>query len=137
MPKLYFYDVGLVSWLLGIRTTEHMTTHPLRGAIFENFVVAELVKSRFNQGERPLMYFWRDSNGNEIDVIVERGTSLMPIEIKSGKTVTREAFAGLNKWRDLAGDAVTESTLIYGGNDEYRQNAIRVIGWDKIGQVLT
>ena len=136
MPKLYFYDVGLVSWLLGIRTTEHIATHPLRGAIFENFVIAELIKSRLNKGERPQLCFWRDSNGNEVDVIVEQGNRLMPIEIKSGKTVTREAFAGLNKWRDLAGDAVMEPTLIYGGADDYSHNGIRVVGWGKVGGVL-
>ena len=136
MPKLYFYDVGLVSWLLGIRTTEHIATHPLRGAIFENFVIAELIKSSLNKGERPQLYFWRDSNGNEVDVIVEQGNRLMPIEIKSGKTVTREAFSGLNKWRDLAGDAVMEPTLIYGGAEEYNHNGIRVVGWEKVGLVL-
>jgi predicted AAA+ superfamily ATPase len=135
MPKLYFYDVGLVSWLLGIRTTEHIATHPLRGAIFENFVIAELVKSSFNKGERPQLYFWRDSNGNEVDVIVEQGNNLMPIEIKSGKTVTREAFTGLNKWRDLAGDAVMEPILIYGGADEYNHNGIRVFGWEHAGHI--
>jgi predicted AAA+ superfamily ATPase len=136
MPKLYFYDVGLVSWLLGIRTTEHIATHPLRGALFENFVIAELIKSRLNKGERPQLYFWRDSNGNEVDVIVEQGNCLTPIEIKSGKTVTREAFTGLNKWRDLAGDAVMEPTLIYGGADDYSHNGIRVVGWEKVGGVL-
>jgi len=61
----------------------------------------------------------------------------MPIEIKSGKTVTREAFAGLNKWRDLAGDAIIEPTLIYGGADDYSHKGIRVFGWEKVGQVLT
>jgi predicted AAA+ superfamily ATPase len=135
MPKLYFYDVGLVSWLLGIRTTEHMTTHPLRGALFENFVIAEVVKSRLNKGERPQVYFWRDSNGNEVDLIVEQGSSLMPIEIKSGKTVTKEAFAGLNKWRTLAGDTAVNPTLVYGGTDVYSQNGIRVAGWEKAGKI--
>jgi predicted AAA+ superfamily ATPase len=77
MPKLYFYDVGLVSWLLGIRTTEHIATHPLRDAIFENFVITELIKSSLNKGEHPQLYFWRDSNGNELDVIVEQGNRLM------------------------------------------------------------
>ena len=137
MPKLYFYDVGLVSWLLGIRTTEHMNPHPLRGALFENFVIAELIKSRLNKGERPQIYFWRDSNGNEVDIIIEQGGRLMPIEIKSGKTVTREAFAGVNKWRDLAGGAVMEPTLIYGGADDYSHNGIRVVGWNKTGDVLS
>ena len=137
MPKLYFYDVGLVSWLLGIRTTEHMNPHPLRGALFENFVIAELIKSRLNKGERPQIYFWRDSNGNEVDIIIEQGGRLMPIEIKSGKTVTREAFVGVNKWRDLAGGAVMEPTLIYGGADDYSHNGIRVVGWNKTGDVLS
>jgi predicted AAA+ superfamily ATPase len=129
MPKLYFYDVGLASWLLGIRTTEQMVTHPLRGNIFETFVISELIKSRLNRGERPNMYFWRDSNGNEVDVIVENGASLLPIEIKSGKTVVRDSFAGLDKWRTLAGDAAMEPILIYGGDEEYRQNGVRVVGW--------
>lgn len=136
MPKLYFYDAGLVSWLLGIRTEEHLNTHPLRGAIFENFVIAELIKSRLNRAERPQMYFWRDSNGNEVDVIVELGGRLMPIEIKSGKTISREAFAGLNKWSALGGDAVINPTLIYGGTDDYNHSGIRVVGWDKSGGVL-
>lgn len=129
MPKLYFYDVGLVSWLLGIRTTEQMAMHPLRGSIFETFIVSDLIKSRLNRGERPNLYFWRDSNGNEVDVIVELGSGLMPIEIKSGKTVVGDSFAGLNKWRALAGNGIVEPTLIHGGEGEYRQNGVRVIGW--------
>lgn len=136
MPKLYFCDVGLVSWLLGIRTNEQMMTHPLRGSIFETFVISELLKSRLNHGERPNLYFWRDSNGNEVDVIVEQGAALMPIEIKSGKTVVRDSFSALDKWRTLAGGAAIEPTLIYGGDNEYSQNGIKVIGWNKCGDLL-
>lgn len=136
MPKLYFYDVGLASWLLGIRTAEQITTHPLRGNIFETFVIAELAKSQFNRGERPNLFFWRDSNGNEVDIIAERGASLMPVEIKAGKTVTRDSFAGLNRWLALAGDSASAPTLIFGGDDEYRQNAIRVTGWKNSAHVL-
>lgn len=136
MPKLYFYDAGLVSWLLGIRTPEQMMTHPLRGNIFETFIISELIKSRLNRGERPNIYFWRDSNGNEVDVIVERSAGLMPIEIKSGKTVVRDSFAGLEKWRILAGKDVMEPTLIYGGNEEYHQNGIHVVGWDSCHRLL-
>ncbi len=72
-PKLYFYDVGLVSWLLGIQTPEQMETHPLRGNIFETFVVAELMKLFLNRGERPNIHFWRDSNGVEVDILIEHG----------------------------------------------------------------
>ncbi len=137
MPKLYFYDVGLVSWLLGIRTPEQMETHPLRGNIFETFIVSELIKSRFNQGERPVFSFWRDSNGNEVDLIVERDDKLMPIEIKSGKTLSRDSFAGLEKWRALAGDMGLMPSLIYGGSEAYQQKGIRVLGWQQSGELLS
>jgi predicted AAA+ superfamily ATPase len=135
-PKIYFYDVGLVSWLLGIQTPEQVETHPQRGNIFETCIVAELMKSRLNRGERPNLYFWRDSNGSEIDVIVEQGTRLLPVEIKSGKTLTREAFAGLVKWSLLAGEASAEPVLIYGGADSYRQSGVKVVGWREAGNVL-
>ena len=114
-----------------------MDTHPLRGNIFETLVISELVKSRLNRGERPAFYFWRDSNGNEIDLIVERGTKLMPIEIKSGQTLTRDSFAGLEKWSALAGDAAIDPSLIYGGSEAYRHKGVRVLGWQKSGELLT
>jgi len=129
MPKIYFYDVGLVSWLLGIRTAEQIATHPLRGSLFETFIISELIKSKMNKGEKPAFFFWRDSNGNEIDLIIEQGTNLMPIEIKSGRTITNEAFAGLEKWRAQAGKKAVSPTLIYGGDESYTQKGIKVIGW--------
>jgi predicted AAA+ superfamily ATPase len=134
-PKLYFYDVGLASWLLGIQTPAQIETHPLRGNIFETFIVSELMKSFFNRGERPPLYFWRDSHGNEVDVIVEQGHRLMPIEIKSGRTVTREFFAGLEKWNALAGDSVIQPTLIYGGEESFSHKGIQVRGWRDAGAV--
>jgi hypothetical protein len=137
MPKLYFYDVGLVSWLLGVRTPEQMETHPLRGNIFETFIVSELIKSRLNKGERPAFSFWRDSNGNEVDLIVERDNKLMPIEIKSGKTLSRDSFAGLEKWCALAGDMGMMPSLIYGGSEVYQHKGIRVLGWKQSGELLS
>ncbi len=136
MPKLYFYDVGLASWLLGIRTPEQMETHPLRGNIFETLIISELIKSQRNRGELPAFYFWRDSNGNEIDLIVEQGSGLMPIEIKSGKTLARDSFAGLNKWCTLAGDKALKPTLVYGGSETYLHKGVKVIGWQQSGEVL-
>ena len=136
MPKLYFYDVGLVSWLLGIRTPEQMETHPLRGNIFETFIISELIKSQLNRGERPAFSFWRDSNGNEVDLIVEQGNMLMPIEIKSGKTMTRDSFAGLEKWCALAGDSAMKPSLIYGGSETYLHKGMRVVGWRECGELL-
>jgi uncharacterized protein len=135
-PKLYFYDVGLVSWLLGIQTPEQIETHPLRGNLFETCIIAELMKSRLNNGERTNLFFWRDSNGNEVDVIVEQGTQLLPVEIKSGKTVTKEAFKGLEKWHALASKVAGEPVLIYGGSESYRQTGVKVIGWREAGKIL-
>lgn len=135
MPKLYFYDVGLVSWLLGIRTAEQLETHPLRGNIFETFVMAELMKARLNRGERPNLHFWRDSNGNEVDVIVEQGTRLMPVEIKSGRTVTPDSFAGLEKWSALAGDVALTPTLVHGGEESFQHKGVRVVGWRECGSL--
>lgn len=135
MPKLYFYDAGLASWLLGIRTTEQMITHPLRGSIFETFIISELVKSKLNKGEKPAFSFWRDSNGNEIDLIIEQGINLIPIEIKSGRTLTHESFAGLEKWRALAGKKAIMPALIYGGDESYTQKGIKVIGWKECSEL--
>jgi hypothetical protein len=136
MPKLYFYDSGLVAWLLGIRTVEQMLTHPLRGNIFESFIISELIKSKLNRGEKPLFYFWRDSNGNEVDLIVEQGTKLVPIEIKSGRTLTHESFAGLEKWMLLAGKLADVPALIYAGVESYRHKGVHVVGWNQCSQVL-
>lgn len=128
-PKLYFYDSGLVCWLLGIQTPQQLETHPLRGGIFETFVVAELMKSRLNLGERPGMHFWRDSNGIEVDVIVEQGAKLLPVEIKSGATVARDFFATMEKWLALSGDLAVSPSLIYGGENSYLHKGIKVVGW--------
>lgn len=131
--KLYFYDVGLVSWLLGIQTPEQMETHPLRGSIFETFVIAEVMKSFLNRGERPNLHFWRDSNGVEVDILIEQGGRITPVEIKSGKTINAEFFSGLKKWGSLAGVMAINPTLIYGGAENYRHKGVRVMGWRKIG----
>ena len=136
-PKLYFYDAGLVCWLLGIQTPQQLETHPLRGSIFETFVVAELMKSRLNAGERSGMYFWRDSNGNEVDVIIEQGPQLIPVEIKSGATVARDFFVGLEKWMALSGNLGIDPLLIYGGENSYQRKRVRVFGWKDLPEALS
>lgn len=135
-PKLYFYDAGLVCWLLGIQTPQQLETYPLRGSIFETFVVAELMKSRLNAGERSGMYFWRDSNGNEVDVIIEQGPQLIPVEIKSGATVARDFFVGLEKWMALSGNLGIDPLLIYGGENSYQHKRVRVFGWKDLPEAL-
>ena len=131
-PKLYFYDVGLVSWLLGIQTPEQIETHPLRGSLFETFVVGEWVKSHLHHGERSGFHFWRDSNGVEVDLLIERGERIMPVEIKSGQTVSGTFFSGLQKWTALAGEKAIDPTLVYGGRENYQHKGIRVMGWQSL-----
>ena len=135
-PKLYFYDTGLLCWLLGIQEAGQLATHPLRGNIFETFVVSELVKTRLNRGERAAFHFWRDSNGNEVDVIADIGMKLMPIEIKSGETLNREFFVGLERWLALAGDQAATPALVYGGTETHARKGINVFGWNAVGKVL-
>lgn len=135
-PKLYFYDTGLLCWLLGIQNSGQLASHPLRGSIFETFVVSELVKSRLNRGERAAFSFWRDSNGNEIDVVADVGTGMMPIEIKAGQTINRDFFAGLERWTALAGERAVSPALIYGGEENHERRGTRIIGWRKVAETL-
>ena len=129
-PKLYFYDTGLVCYLLNIRNAETLALHSQRGAIFETYVVSELVKTCMNAGVEPPLYFWRDSQGHEIDLMVENGEDLFPIEIKSGQTVNGSMFDGLNFWRKLSG--AEKGMLCYGGNESYDRNGFHVRAWDAI-----
>jgi len=135
-PKLYFYDTGLVCWLLGIREVGQLASHPLRGSIFETFILSELVKARLNSGEKGQFHFWRDRNGNEVDVIADVGTKLMPIEIKSGQTINRDFFVGLERWAKLAGPRATSPTLIYGGMEKGTRKGVNIYGWDAVAQVI-
>ena len=135
-PKLYFYDCGLLCWLLGIRQPDQLAVHPLRGGIFESFVISELVKAGLNRGERPMLYFWRDSNGNEVDVIADVGPKMLPIEIKSGQTLNRDFFAGLERWQALAGELAATPALVYGGSGTLVHRGIDVYGWDEVGRAL-
>lgn len=129
-PKVYFYDTGLVCFLLGITQKEHLDTHPLRGNIFETFIVSDLVKMRTNAGREINLYYWRDKTGYEIDLIADQGEQLMPIEIKSGKTINTEFFKNLNYWMNLSGEK--KGMVLYGGNQEQkRSNGITVTGWRK------
>lgn len=131
-PKLYFLDTGLACWLLGIRSPEVLALHPSRGALFETWVVAEFVKGRFNLGLPADLYFWRDNNGLEADLIFEIGARLQPVEIKSGQTVTRDYVRAGQASGRFAGDEALPPWLIYGGNESYERSGIRVIGWRDI-----
>ena len=129
-PKLYFYDTGLLCYLLNIRSAEDLALHSQRGAIFETYIISELVKSSHNSGIEPPFYFWRDSQGHEVDLLIENGEKLLPIEIKSGQTVASSMFSGLNYWQKLS--QCDDGMLIYGGTDSYTRNEIKVRSWKEI-----
>ena len=131
-PKLYFYDVGLASYLLGIENVRHVDTHPLRGALFENMVVLELLKKRYNAGLDNNLYFYRDNHGNEVDILQESGYQLNLFEIKSGQTFTSHFLKGLNYLRKLAPERIASSNLIYSGDQEMTINGHRIINYRNI-----
>jgi uncharacterized protein len=128
-PKLYFWDVGLAARLLGIESAEQLTTHPLRGSLFENWVIVELLKGRFNRGRKNNFTFWRNNTGLEVDLIAEQSLKLRPIEIKSGATLSRDWLSGLRKWLSLAEDSAIEPTLVYGGDTDWREDDVSIIPW--------
>ncbi len=128
-PKLYFLDTGLLCYLLRIRKAEDLAVHASRGAIFESFVVSELFKRAFHQGRDPDLYFWRDSAGHEVDLVIDEGVRLVPVEIKSGKTVAGDFFKGLNFWRKLSGNENGPAALIYGGDRSYVRQKVKVYAW--------
>lgn len=114
-PKLYFLDSGLLCYLLRITRDADVATHPLRGAIFETFVVSELFKVFAAVGQEPPLFFWRDQSGHEVDVVIDLGGRLIPVEIKSGATVAGDFFAGLRYWLALPGNVEKRGVLVYGG----------------------
>ena len=136
-PKLYFYDSGLLVRLLGIEEPAQLRAHPLRGAVFENWVVVELLKACLNRGEEPQLFFWRDNVGNEVDVLRDRGTRLHAWECKSGMTYVPEWAAGLANWGRLAAKKAGTLHLVYGGNESFIRGGVRVLSWRDVGTKLT
>lgn len=132
-PKVYFYDVGLACWLLGIKTVEQLQYHPLRGALFENLVVLEVMKAQRNQGLREPLYFFRDSNGLEVDLLLERAEGLVLVEIKASQTVAAPLFKGLRTVSELLGDRVKKQYLVYGGDGPQERTGVQVLPFHMSG----
>ena len=116
-PKLYFYDVGLACYLLGIKNVDHVKSYPLRGELFENLMIIEKLKDQLNRVERPSFYYFRDSLGNEVDLLEEQGPQILTYEIKLAKTLSQNSFRGLNFYKELNSDN-QESNLIYTGSEK-------------------
>ncbi len=128
-PKLYFLDTGLLCYLLGIRRPDELAHHALRGAVFESFVVSEVLKAFVHSGEVPAMGFFRDATGHEVDLLVETRTPPVAVEIKSGRTVAGDFLDGLRYWRTLKGNAGGGAALVYGGDQAARRDDVAVRPW--------
>ena len=135
MPKLYFYDTGLICSLLGINTPDQLYLHPLYGSLFENLIICEFKKHCLNRAKNENLFFWRDNTGHEVDIIIEKGESLFPVEIKSGKTVTSEFFNGLNYWNKISRS--DGGAVVYAGDQiQKHSNKNKVIPWFNLESIF-
>lgn len=134
-PKLYFYDVGLASHLIGIQHRGHVATHPLRGALFENVAVIEALKHGFNRGRQPGLFFFRDARGLECDLLYEIGHDMAAIEIKAGSTVSSDYFRSLNRVAEIVPE-VSVKTVVYGGADRQSRSDCEVVPLAGLGGLL-
>ena len=128
-PRLHFLDTGLICYLLDIRDATMLANHPLRGAIFESFVVAEFIKNFAAARQNAPLYFWRDATGHEIDILIDAGQRLIPVEVKSGQTVAPDALNPLTWWTALPGNPNTGGVLVHGGVERYSYKGVQVVPW--------
>ena len=131
-PKLYFYDVGVAARLIGIESAEQLSTHPLRGALFENWTITEYLKRRWNAGRQSNLFFWRSHGGLEVDLVLEQGDALTPVEIKSGATVSPDWLRSVRRWRELAGAAAGRPVIVYGGDQPQQRSDADIIPWRQL-----
>ena len=136
-PKMYFCDPGLAGWFLGVRTAAHVAAHPLRGALFENWVMSELLKAQTHKGIKPSLHFLRDKEGHEIDAIIETAPGkIHAVEIKSGETVAGDAFGGLDYWRGKLSGQEMIPWLVHGGAGRQERKKATVLPWDDLTSLL-
>jgi uncharacterized protein len=140
-PKLHFFDSGLVCYLLGIREPGQLRLHPLRGAIFESWVVSELYKATVHSGLQPRLFHYREARGPEVDLIIEQGQDLAAIEIKSGATVTGNFFKNLDSFSarmELIDRPYTvQSHVVFGGEDSQNRSNVQVSSWQDVHRILS
>ena len=131
-PKIFFYDTGLLCFLLGIENEMHLSSHPLRGAIFENMVVLEFLKNRLNSGKLPNLYFYRDQSQREVDLIEDFGSRFKAYEIKSAGSFNTNFFSTLNYLKNILGDKLISTQVIYDGEAEISTEENGVINFRNI-----
>lgn len=134
-PKYYFTDVGLLCFLLGIREAAQVARDPLVGPVFENLIVLECLKTRYNQGLMPDLYYFRDSNGNEVDLVIQDGRRLTAVEIKSAATLSADQLKGLKRFQALT-PRNDQSFLIYNGPCRQLNGQTRALNFRRTGMVF-
>ncbi|MCP9770172.1 ATP-binding protein [Lacihabitans sp. LS3-19] len=132
-PKIYFFDTGLLCHLLGIKKAQDLLLNPYKGSLFENLTIAQLYKESAHNAINNEYYFWRDSNGHEVDLLSIEGLKYHIFEIKSSKTILSEQFKGLDHFEEFAKDYVLSKTLIYGGKDNQKRTNYIIKPWNKPG----
>jgi uncharacterized protein len=133
-PKLYFYDTGLACALLGIKKANEVNVSPLYGALAENFFITELLKKKNNSGSNTKFYYWKDNKGVEIDLLLDDGKKIRPIEIKAAQTFNESFLKNINYWNSISGN--TGGIVLYGGEQDYiRSDKIKITSWQNIKTV--
>ncbi|MCK5288821.1 MAG: DUF4143 domain-containing protein, partial [Candidatus Omnitrophica bacterium] len=127
---------GLVSYLAGIKDSGQLKTHPLKGALFESFVISEFLKYQYNRGKESNLYYWRDKTGHEIDCILEESLEIIPIEIKSGRTITTDYFKNLKYWCGLADIDMKKTYIVYGGLKNQKRSNGNVVRFNDCIEVM-
>jgi predicted AAA+ superfamily ATPase len=135
-PKIYFYDTGLAMNLLDIQNEEQLMRHYLLGGLFESLVASEILKTFYNNGHKPRLYFWRDKTGHEIDFIIDKGQNILRIEVKSTQTIMNNLFDGLKYWDKIAKISDNKSYLVYRGNENQKRANVNIINWKSINKIL-
>ncbi len=133
-PKLYFYDTGLLCHLLKIHRTEQILTHPVKGALFENMMIAEQVKRMYHKNDVQDIWFWRDAAGHEVDLIIQDGADFCLNEFKATETIMSDLFKGLNYFENLVKNQPLTKTLIYAGNQSQPRTGVNVVSWKEFAK---
>ena len=130
--KLYFYDTGLVSYLLGIKSEKSIQESEFKGALFENMVINEYIKQNYHHNLYHEFYFWRDSNGHEVDLLVSNETAYDIVEIKATKTILPKLFDGLDLLKNIGKEKINRKVLVYGGKESQNRSNYKVWAWNNV-----
>ena len=136
-PKIYFYDTGIVCSLLGIESIKEIIRTPFKGHLFENMIIADLMKQFYNQGKRSHLYFWRDTNGRiEVDALIKKASEFFALEIKANETPSGHFLDGLKKWSEISKMSLDNNYVIYDGDEEQPRSNGTILGWKDSANII-